>query len=41
MGHVAVALDGQGQYMEAEAMHRQVLELRTKVLGAEHPHSSA
>ena len=39
MSHVAGAIDRQGQYIEAEAMHRQVLELRTKVLGAEHPHT--
>ncbi len=39
MNNLAAALYRQGQYMEAEAMHRQVLELRTKVLGTEHPHT--
>ncbi len=38
MGNAAGAIDGQGQYVEAGAIHRQVLELYTKVLGAEHPY---
>ncbi len=41
MGHVAGVIDGQGQYAEAEAMHRQVLQLKTKVLGPEHPDTLA
>jgi tetratricopeptide (TPR) repeat protein len=30
-------LERQGKYEEAEAMHRQALEAREKVLGREHP----
>jgi len=37
MNNLALVLDHQGRYAEAEGMHRQALELRRKVLGAEHP----
>jgi tetratricopeptide (TPR) repeat protein len=37
MDSLAVMLQGQGKYKEAEEMHRQTLELREKVLGQEHP----
>jgi hypothetical protein len=37
MNNIARALSGQGNYREAEQLHRQVLKLRTKVLGPEHP----
>jgi hypothetical protein len=39
MSHLAHALHGQGQYTAAEAIYRRILELRTKVLGSEHPHT--
>jgi hypothetical protein len=32
-------LSRQGKHVEAEQMHRQTLELRTKVLGLEHPYT--
>ncbi|KAF4637077.1 hypothetical protein G7Y89_g980 [Cudoniella acicularis] len=34
---LAVVLDKQGKYDEAEKMHRQVLEAREQILGPEHP----
>ncbi|USP80973.1 ankyrin repeat domain-containing protein [Curvularia clavata] len=37
MHNLAVALSAQGQYEEAEAMNRQVLERYEKVLGPNHP----
>jgi pentatricopeptide repeat protein len=39
MSGLAGALSRQGKYAEAEQMHRQMLELRQKVLGPEHPHT--
>jgi serine/threonine protein kinase/Tfp pilus assembly protein PilF len=37
MHDVASAFFAQGRYSEAEALHRQVLEARRRVLGEEHP----
>ena len=37
MSNLALVLDSQGKYEEAEAMNRQTLERREKVLGLEHP----
>ncbi|KFZ20701.1 hypothetical protein V502_03050 [Pseudogymnoascus sp. VKM F-4520 (FW-2644)] len=37
MNELGLALDDQGKYKEAEAMHRQTLALREKVLGKEYP----
>ena len=37
MNNLAAVLGSQGKYEEAEAMHRQVLDVRTEVLGAKHP----
>jgi hypothetical protein len=37
MNNLACVLDSQGKYEEAETLHRQALELRTKALGTEHP----
>jgi Flp pilus assembly protein TadD len=37
MNSLAVVLDSQGKYAEAEGVHRQALELTEKVLGVEHP----
>jgi hypothetical protein len=37
MNNLAAVLRSQGKYEEAEGMHRQVLELREKVLDQEHP----
>ena len=37
MNNLAIVLDCQEKYEEAEQMHRQTLELRKKVLGNEHP----
>ncbi|RYP80699.1 hypothetical protein DL770_006113 [Monosporascus sp. CRB-9-2] len=37
MNNLALALDSQGRYDEAEQMHRQILKLREKVLGRKHP----
>jgi hypothetical protein len=37
MNNLALVLGKQGKYEEAEAMHRQTLELREKVPGEEHP----
>jgi hypothetical protein len=39
MNHLASALQGQGMYVVAEQMHRQMLEIIKKVLGPEHPHT--
>jgi tetratricopeptide (TPR) repeat protein len=36
MNNLAGVLDRQGKYEEAEAMHRQTLAMREKVLGHEH-----
>jgi hypothetical protein len=37
MSNLALLLDRQGKYEDAEAMNRQTLALRKKVLGPEHP----
>ncbi|KAI0172216.1 hypothetical protein GGR52DRAFT_549465 [Hypoxylon sp. FL1284] len=37
MNNIALVLDSQGKYEEAEQMHRQTLELKERVLGGEHP----
>ena len=37
MSNLALVLDSQGKYEEAEAMNRQTLARREKVLGPEHP----
>ena len=37
MGELANVLDNQGNYKQAEEMHRQALGLREVVLGKEHP----
>jgi Tfp pilus assembly protein PilF len=37
MNNLALVLDSQGKYEEAEAMHRQTLATSEKVLGHEHP----
>jgi hypothetical protein len=37
MNNLAVVLNNQGKYKEAEAMERQTLELKEKVLSKEHP----
>ena len=37
MNNLALVLDSQGKYEEAESMHRQTLATREKVLGLEHP----
>jgi hypothetical protein len=37
MNNLAGVLDRQGNYKEAEAIHRQTLATREKVLGHEHP----
>ena len=39
MNNLALVLNKQGKYEEAEAMHRQGLELSEKVLGKEHPNT--
>ncbi|KAB5581164.1 hypothetical protein GE09DRAFT_1256464 [Coniochaeta sp. 2T2.1] len=39
--HMAASFSILGKYKEAEAMYRQTLELRQKVLGAEHPDTLA
>ena len=36
-GNLAGSMSGQGKYPEAEALGRQVLEARERVLGPEHP----
>src|SRR5580700_2955164 len=36
---VGWCLQSNGQYVEAEQMHQQTLELRKKVSGPEHPHT--
>jgi hypothetical protein len=36
MNNLALVLDSQGKYDEAEGMHRQTLDLMEKVLGREH-----
>jgi Flp pilus assembly protein TadD len=36
MNNLAIALDKQGKYAEAEGMHRQTLKLREMVLGKDH-----
>ena len=35
--HLAVSLSSQGKYDEAEKMQREVLAVKQRVLGAEHP----
>ena len=37
MNNLALVLNRQGKYEEAEAMHRQTLAMYEKVLGREHP----
>jgi hypothetical protein len=37
MNNLAISLDRQGKYTEAEAMHRQTLQLRETLLGKGHP----
>jgi tetratricopeptide (TPR) repeat protein len=37
MNNLALVLNGQGKYEEAEAMHRQTLARKEKLLGHEHP----
>jgi hypothetical protein len=37
MSNLAVVLDNQGKYEEAESMNRQTLAWRDRVLGPEHP----
>jgi len=37
MGNLAIVLETQGKYAEAEQMYRQVLELMERGLGNEHP----
>ncbi|KAF6806089.1 Kinesin light chain 3 [Colletotrichum musicola] len=37
MNNLALVLDSQGKYEEAEQMHRQTLELKEKLLGPNHP----
>jgi hypothetical protein len=37
MNNLAAVLNSQGKHEEAEAMHRQTLAQREKVLGSEHP----
>ena len=37
MNNLAIVLNSQGKYEEAEQMHRQTLALRETVLGREHP----
>jgi hypothetical protein len=37
MNNLGLVLGSQGKYKEAEAMHRQTLQLKEKVLGKEHP----
>ncbi|KAI1445141.1 Tetratricopeptide repeat-domain-containing protein [Annulohypoxylon stygium] len=37
MNNLALVLDSQGKYEEAEQMHRQTLELSERVLGKENP----
>ncbi|KAL4780809.1 hypothetical protein BJX76DRAFT_34859 [Aspergillus varians] len=39
VGNLGSVLDSLSKYKAAEAMHRQALELRTKVLGPEHPNT--
>jgi tetratricopeptide (TPR) repeat protein len=41
LSKVGWCLYSSGQYVEAEQMHQQTLELRRKVLGPEHPHTLA
>ena len=37
MNNLALVLDSQGKYEEAEEIHRAILELKEKVLGRENP----
>jgi tetratricopeptide (TPR) repeat protein len=37
MNNLAIVLNKQGKYDEAETMHRQTLAMKEKVLGKEHP----
>ena len=41
MNNLALVLQYQGKYDEAEKMHRQTLELMEKVLGVDHPSTLA
>ena len=38
MNNLAIVLESQGEYEEAEEMHQQTLELREKVLDKKHPY---
>jgi tetratricopeptide (TPR) repeat protein len=38
-GNLANALDSQGKHVEAETIHREVLAVRRRVLGPEHPNT--
>jgi tetratricopeptide (TPR) repeat protein len=40
-GLCATVISNQGKYEEAEAMHRQMLQLKERVLGVEHPSTLA
>lgn len=37
MSNLALVLDSQGKYADAEAMNRQTLEIKEEVLGKRHP----
>jgi tetratricopeptide (TPR) repeat protein len=37
ISNLAISLGYQGKYAEAEAMHRQMLQLKETVLGKDHP----
>jgi hypothetical protein len=37
--NLASSLRGQGKYAEAEQMEREILDVRRRVLGPEHPHT--
>ena len=37
MNNLALVLEKQGKYEEAEMMHREELELSQRILGKEHP----
>jgi hypothetical protein len=39
MGNLALTFRNQGRAAEAEALHRQEYEMKTRVLGPEHPHT--
>jgi tetratricopeptide (TPR) repeat protein len=39
MSNLALVLDNQGKYAEAEKLYQKALALSQKVLGAEHPYT--